>query len=141
MRTRSCFNLIAVLVLLTLVAGCGPSGKPAAAPAGQIAPTNIPAAPTSAAAAQPSPTPLPLPTATRAPLPPMVIGVMPARGEEAMLAAPVVITFDQPMDPAATGRRVQHRAEGAKAKSRFRAMRSPSHLPNGCNAGRSTGCR
>jgi hypothetical protein len=35
-------------------------------------------------------------------LPPAVVGISPARGEEQRLDAPVTITFDQPMDPAST---------------------------------------
>jgi len=45
----------------------------------------------------PTPTPTPTPLA---PLPPQVIQVTPARGEEQSLDAPVQFTFDQPMDPA-----------------------------------------
>jgi uncharacterized protein YfaS (alpha-2-macroglobulin family) len=46
-------------------------------------PTSTPAGPT--------PTPMP-------PLPPQVVGRTPARGEEALVDAPLVIRFDQPMD-------------------------------------------
>jgi hypothetical protein len=42
------------------------------------------------------------PTPTRAPLPPTVVSLVPARGEEVAPDAPVVVTFDQPMDPATT---------------------------------------
>ncbi len=42
------------------------------------------------------------PTPTRPPLPPAVIGITPDRGEEQLLAAPVTVIFDQPMDPAST---------------------------------------
>jgi uncharacterized protein YfaS (alpha-2-macroglobulin family) len=38
----------------------------------------------------------------RSPLPPTVVSIKPDRGEEQLLAAPVTITFDQPMDPAST---------------------------------------
>lgn len=66
----------------------------APATAGAIAPPR--------ATAVPSPTPQPTPT--RAPLPPVVTDIKPARGEEQAVTAPVVITFDQPMDPSSTSR-------------------------------------
>ncbi len=103
MRTHRLFNLATIFIMVVLAA-CVPS-----APAG---PQTAPQAPSSSAAPTTSapvqapttaPTPIPAPTATRAPLPPAVIGTTPARGEEAQLAAPIVITFDQPMDAAATG--------------------------------------
>ncbi len=44
----------------------------------------------------------PTAVATVAPMPPMVATISPARGEEQPLDAPVMITFDQAMDPAST---------------------------------------
>ena len=44
----------------------------------------------------------PAPTPTRAPLPPTVVSIKPDRGQEQVISAPVVVTFDQPMDPAST---------------------------------------
>jgi len=41
-------------------------------------------------------------TPTREPLPPSVVSLTPGRGESQVLSAPVVITFDQPMDAAST---------------------------------------
>ncbi len=87
---------------------------PAASPASQAA-TQQAAAPApvqnSPAAADrcrahgsPPPTALPSPTPTRAPLPPTVVSTKPDRGEEQVISSPVVVTFDQPMDPASTSR-------------------------------------
>ena len=70
-----------------------PVQAPASKPA--VPPTSQPVPPTAA----------PLPTPTRAPLPPTVVSVTPDRGEEATLATPVVVTFDQPMDPPPPARR------------------------------------
>ena len=107
MRTRHSLNLLAALVLVVLSA-C--SAKPAPAPAAPPV-TASAEAPVQAPASKPAvpptsqpvpPTAAPLPTPTRAPLPPTVVSVTPDRGEEAALAAPVVVTFDQPMDPATT---------------------------------------
>jgi alpha-2-macroglobulin len=36
------------------------------------------------------------------PLPPTIVSVKPERGEEQMISAPVIVTFDQPMDPPST---------------------------------------
>jgi uncharacterized protein YfaS (alpha-2-macroglobulin family) len=84
------------VAMLFLAAGCGgapaPTATPTSEPPARSLPTDTPA---------PSPT-IP-PTPTRAPLPPAVIGIAPDRGQEQVLAAPVTITFDQPMDPASTG--------------------------------------
>ncbi len=101
MRTRHSLNLLAVLILIVLSAcSAGPVPAPSAPPVTASAATSA-QAPTSQPA--PSPTAAPLPTPTRAPLPPTVVSVTPDRGEEAVLAAPVVVTFDQPMDPVTTG--------------------------------------
>jgi uncharacterized protein YfaS (alpha-2-macroglobulin family) len=45
-----------------------------------------------------TPTPIPTPTPPPPPVPPQVIQVMPARGEEQLLDAPLQLTFDQAMD-------------------------------------------
>ena len=93
MRFTRFFLYLAILVLF-LAAGCG--GAPQPAPPTSEPPLTISRiVPTVAATA--------IPTPTRAPLPPMVIGIAPDRGEEQVLDAPVTITFDQPMDPASTG--------------------------------------
>ena len=102
MRTRRSINLLAAVVLVILSA-CS-AGPPAPA---HLSPAH--AAPLRAnrrsCDSRPADSPIapPLPTPTRAPLPPTVVSVTPDRGEEAVLAAPVVVTFDQPMDPASTG--------------------------------------
>lgn len=84
------------VVILFLAVGCGRAPQPTATPTA-ASPRSLPtSAATTAPTASPSATP------TRAPLPPAVIGVTPDRGEEHVLAAPVTITFDQPMDPAST---------------------------------------
>jgi alpha-2-macroglobulin len=49
-----------------------------------------------------APTRTPLPTPTRQPLPPAIVGVQPERGEEQPIGDPVILTFDQPMDPTTT---------------------------------------
>ncbi len=95
-------SIIAVLVMVFLAA-CSPAAQPAApasqAQAGQ--PTSqAPAAAADAPTA--APTDAPAPTPTRPPLPPTVISIKPDRGEEQIIAAPVIVTFDQPMDPAST---------------------------------------
>ena len=107
MRTRRFLNLLAVLVLVILSAcSARPSPTPSSSPttAPTLAPVQAPASkPVVPTTSQPAaPTATPLPTPTRAPLPPTVVSVTPDRGEEAALAAPVVVTFDQPMDPATT---------------------------------------
>jgi len=72
-------SLVCVLVILaTLILACRFGPWPAA-------PTATPVTPTA------TPTPLP-------PVPPQVIQVSPARGEEQLLDAPVRLVFDQPMD-------------------------------------------
>ncbi|MCX7670901.1 MAG: Ig-like domain-containing protein, partial [Anaerolineae bacterium] len=95
MRFTRCFLFLA-LAFLFLVTACSRAPQPTATP------TPVPEAPrglpTGAATAR-APA---VPTATRAPLPPAVIGIAPDRGEEQLLAAPITITFDQPMDPAST---------------------------------------
>ncbi len=80
--------LIGLAVVILTLANCGraPQPTPTAEP-----PRTLPT-PTTAATATPTP----------APLPPVVIGITPDRGEEQVLAAPVTITFDQPMDAAST---------------------------------------
>ena len=105
MRTRRFLNLLAVLVLVILSAcSAGPAPAPAAPPVTASAERCAGRQQAGGSAHQPTgpPTAAPLPTPTRAPLPPTVVSVTPDRGEEAALAAPVVVTFDQPMDPATT---------------------------------------
>ena len=68
--TRTTFLII--LIILTLACQC----------------------PLSSLFGRPTPTPTPPPE----PLPPQLIQVMPARGEEQQLAAPIQLIFDQPMD-------------------------------------------
>ena len=64
--------LLAIIVIFTLACQC----------------------PLSSLLGKPTPTPTPPPE----PLPPQVIQVMPERGEEQQLAAPIQLVFDQPMD-------------------------------------------
>ncbi len=96
-------SIIATLMMVFLAA-CSPAVQPAAPAA-----TSAPAAPQTSQALSPiadaptaAPTDVPAPTPTRPPLPPTVISVKPDRGEEQIIAAPVIVTFDQPMDPAST---------------------------------------
>ena len=98
-------SIAAIIVLVTLSACSGkatPGPTPAGAAPALAAPSAAPAqaaAPTAVATQAPTP----VPTPTRPPLPPTVVSVKPDRGEEQFIAAPVVVTFDQPMDPASTG--------------------------------------
>ena len=82
--------LLAAL-LLSSCAGSAPS--PAAAPL--AAPTT-----TAPATAQPAAVSQPAEGPTTIPLPPTVVAVSPARGEEHPPDAPVTVTFDQPLDAA-----------------------------------------
>lgn len=88
MRTNRLLNLIAIFVLAFLSA--------CTAQTPTSTPTQAPASPTAQPSSQPAPTP------TRPPLPPTVVSIKPDRGEEQVLAAPVLVTFDQQMDPAST---------------------------------------
>ncbi len=104
MYRQRTLSMIAIVVFMTLAA-CAPAGTPIApAPTAPAAAAAPPAAPTNTKpAVQPAaPTQAPAPTPTREPLPPTVVSVTPDRGEEQFIAAPVVVTFDQPMDPAST---------------------------------------
>ncbi|PKO23003.1 MAG: hypothetical protein CVU38_06420 [Chloroflexi bacterium HGW-Chloroflexi-1] len=80
---------VLIMLLTPVLSACQtltPQPKPT--PSGTV--PSAPAAPTQA------------PTPTREPLPPTVVSVTPDRGEEQVLSAPVMVTFDQPMDPAST---------------------------------------
>ena len=108
---QSFLSLVAIIVLVTLSA-CG--GKPASqetAPQAVAArvvaaqSTVAPAAASSSASSAAAATrvqPAAAPTVAPRPLPPTVVSVKPDRGEEQFIAAPVIVTFDQPMDPAST---------------------------------------
>ncbi len=101
-------TILTVIAMILLLSACTPGATPA--PSASIASPTAPApaeqpvpqAPAGASAVHSPPTASPVPTPTRPPLPPTVISVRPDRGEELMVAAPVVVTFDQPMDPAST---------------------------------------
>lgn len=102
MSHQRTLSIIAILVMVILTA-CTPAAMPTAQPLRQPASGSTQQAPTQAASPRPAvPTKAPAPTPTRAPLPPTVVSVRPDRGEEQVIAAPVVVTFDQPMDPAST---------------------------------------
>ncbi|MGE5602239.1 MAG: Ig-like domain-containing protein, partial [Nitrososphaerales archaeon] len=114
-RLHRSLSLVATIVLLTLTACSGrapaapsadaavaPQGVVEAAPAPAAAQNNVAAQATAVSPTVASPTNAPAPTPTRAPLPPTVVSVKPDRGEEQVISAPVVVTFDQPMDPAST---------------------------------------
>lgn len=111
MRRQQILSTIAIVVLLTLAA-CAPMGAPAAPTQPAPAAVEAPAAAAAPSATEPTstqpgtqpaaPTQPPAPTPTREPLPPTVVNITPDRGEEQLIAAPVVVTFDQPMDPAST---------------------------------------
>jgi hypothetical protein len=75
-------TLLLTLLSLIFLAACAATPEP----------TPAPAEPTAVA----TPTPAP-PTATPAPLPPLVVSFRPAVGEEQPPAAPLEISFDQPM--------------------------------------------
>ncbi len=99
-------SIVAIFVLVTLTA-CSGKATPGAGSAetapgltAQSVASTVPAAQTVPAVSAAS---SPVPTPTRPPLPPTVVSVKPDRGEEQFIAAPVVVTFDQPMDPASTG--------------------------------------
>ena len=104
-------SIIAIFVMVFLAA-CSPAAQPvapASQPQAEPAAASAPAAPQTSQALSPvadaptaAPTDAPAPTPTRPPLPPTVISVKPDRGEEQVIAAPVIVTFDQPMDPAST---------------------------------------
>jgi len=109
MRVNRVANLLAIIVLIFLAA-CSSVQTPGSA----VQPANSPTSqaldlPTAQPPSQPAgklvsqPTAVPAPTPTRAPLPPTVVSVTPAQGEEQRLDAPVLITFDQPMNPTTTG--------------------------------------
>ncbi len=92
------FNVmvLTLLVLMPLLSACaGPTPTPA------IVGTPIPGtAPVTTPSRVPPATIEPTPT--RAPLPPTVVAMTPNRGEEQPIDAPVLVTFDQPMDPNST---------------------------------------
>ncbi|HEX9118429.1 MAG TPA: Ig-like domain-containing protein, partial [Anaerolineae bacterium] len=89
-----------VVGITPLLAACQRQPQPGPLPAPAGGSTAV-----SQATAQPAapPTAVPTPTPTRAPLPPLVVDVTPAPGAEQPLGSPLVITFDQAMDPASTG--------------------------------------
>jgi uncharacterized protein YfaS (alpha-2-macroglobulin family) len=110
MRRQHLLNwtFIAILLLTPILSACQrgrPAAQPAApAPAAAVQPA---AASTAAPGANPPappdlPTAVPSPTPTRAPLPPIVVQVTPEVGQVQGLDAPVVVTFDQPMETAST---------------------------------------
>lgn len=84
-------GMVQVACVLTARETVTPAPSPTEASA---AATTTPAPPT-AIPATPTPTATPMP-----PLPPQVVGQSPERGEEALVDAPLVIRFDQPMDRA-----------------------------------------
>jgi uncharacterized protein YfaS (alpha-2-macroglobulin family) len=111
-RLSRTFSIVAIIVFLILT-GCSGKATPIApetgAPANAAQATSARApgaqAPSDQAPVGQAPvtTSAPAPTPTRPPLPPTVVSVRPDRGEEQFIAAPVIVTFDQPMDPASTG--------------------------------------
>ncbi len=77
---KNAVTLVSVLVIIgSVILAC------------RFGPTPPPTTPTPVPTAASTPTPLP-------PLPPQVIQIAPARGEELALDAPVMLVFDQPMD-------------------------------------------
>ena len=97
-------SIIAIFVLVILTAcsgnatpGAGSTGTAPRVAAESAAPTRTAGSPSVAPEAA-----SPVATPTRPPLPPTVVSVKPDRGEEQFIAAPVIVTFDQPMDPAST---------------------------------------
>ncbi len=99
---------VLTLALTPLLQGCQTTPPRLPAAEASAAPTLTSAssaAPALAAAGSATAAPLPsTPTATptSVPLPPIVVTVSPAAGEEQRVSAPIVITFDQPMDPSST---------------------------------------
>ncbi len=102
--SRSIVSLVAIFVLLTLTAcgGRAPATQAVAPQAAAPAAQQATATPPATAAPTAAPTRVE-PTAPPRPLPPTVVSVQPDRGEEQPVTAPVVVTFDQPMDAASTG--------------------------------------
>ncbi|OIO98973.1 MAG: hypothetical protein AUK03_00335 [Anaerolineae bacterium CG2_30_64_16] len=92
---------VLIMLLTPMLSACQRSTPEPVTPSG-AEPSTAPS--TSQPAGQPAnpPASQPAPTPTREPLPPIVVSVTPDRGEEQVLSAPVMVTFDQPMDPAST---------------------------------------
>jgi alpha-2-macroglobulin len=107
MRLQRFVSLFAIVVMIVLSA-CGSPGAapaPAGAPQAAAATATGPRTATNTAASAAvtaAPTDMPAPTPAPRPLPPTVVAVQPGRGQEQPVSAPVVVTFDQPMDPAST---------------------------------------
>ncbi len=107
MRATRLLNWFFILVMLftPVLSACqrsrpAPAAALAAASAGLAIQGADPATQPSAPAAAPSS--VPAPTPTRTPLPPILVNVTPEPGQEQQLTQPVVLTFDQPMDPSTT---------------------------------------
>lgn len=94
---------LGALACLLLAAGCGGSGKPAAAPTTKPPTTRAPK-PSPTRRPTPPPTPTPTPTATPSPTPAPVTGVVLSRSGAFLALA-----------PASTGRRIPGTADCAKA--------------------------
>ncbi len=122
---RAYRTLVWIFVLTLALSGCRsnptPTPQPTPAPTATSVPTPQPTA-------RPSDTPAPTPT--RVPLPPVVTGVKPDRGEEQLLAAPITISFDQAMDPASTQAAFSIEPR-CPAMSKCRAANSSFRRPSG----------
>ena len=97
------WSFVLIMLLTPIVSACH-RGRPTTTPSSPTpasAGTADPVALATGEGATPAPTSA-IPTPTRAPLPPLVVQVTPAVGEEFPLAAPLSVTFDQPMDPGST---------------------------------------
>jgi uncharacterized protein YfaS (alpha-2-macroglobulin family) len=91
---------VIIMVVVPVLSACG---RATPAPASQAAaPTAIQPARSPVPTNTTAPTATPAPTPTREPLPPTVVSVQPDRGQEQPVAEPVIVTFDQPMDPETT---------------------------------------
>ncbi len=103
MRFERFLSVVTIIVLISLAACTGapaPAAPPVAAPPAAAEPAQAVQAQAATATTEPT---QPAPTPTREPLPPTVVSISPARGQEQLVSAPVVVTFDQPMDAASTG--------------------------------------
>ncbi len=110
-----------LLLLAVVLSACS---RPTPTPTPGPTPTRPPAQPTATPLPTiPAPTPTPLP-----PMPPTVVAVRPERGEEQAPTAPIIVTFDQPMEPDSTAKAfaIDPPVEGKVAVEQNRLIFTPS---------------
>jgi uncharacterized protein YfaS (alpha-2-macroglobulin family) len=103
---------VPIIVIALLLSACGqkspnPTAGPTVAKMAEVTQQSAQAKATEAAPVvtpvnTSAPTRTPVPTPTRQPLPPIIVGIQPDRGQEQPIGEPVVLTFDQAMDPSST---------------------------------------